>query len=231
MFAGQEASRHRCLSLTVHGGKRTAQRDLAKLVVEVEQGQVTAGHPGSVSELLGPGSTTPLPCVLGTRAPTLRRPRHPANLRRLASRQADRQSPRPHVRRPACPGLSPGSVRRRHVVIHAALDRAIKPGGELHTRHARTRGPGPAKAISARHAWPIMNSTLFGRSGSQVSTEYSSGDPVAFPMGLTRPGRTSVNGHRLSAVAPHRTGGCDGGPAGHHARLDGGRWGLHLLMA
>ena len=53
MFAGQEASRHRCLSLTVHGGKRTAQHDLAKLVVEVEQGQVTAGHPGSVSELLG----------------------------------------------------------------------------------------------------------------------------------------------------------------------------------
>ncbi len=62
MFAGQEASRHRCLSLTVHGGKRTAQRDLAKLVVEVEQGQVTAGHPGSVSELLGPwlDDTAPL---------------------------------------------------------------------------------------------------------------------------------------------------------------------------
>ena len=48
-FAGREAGRRRYVSWTVHSGKRVAQHELAKLVVEVEQRQLTAGHAGSVS--------------------------------------------------------------------------------------------------------------------------------------------------------------------------------------
>ncbi len=67
VFAGREAGRRRYVSRTVHGGKRIAQRELAKLVVEVEQGQLTAGHPGSVSELLDRWRDDIAPLRSGTR--------------------------------------------------------------------------------------------------------------------------------------------------------------------
>ena len=51
-YAGRQGGKVRWVSRTVTGGKRDAQRALAKLVTEVESGQVTAGHPVSLGELV-----------------------------------------------------------------------------------------------------------------------------------------------------------------------------------
>ena len=52
VFAGRVNGKVHWVSRTVHGSKRTAQKELAKLVTEVEQGQVSAGHPISLGELI-----------------------------------------------------------------------------------------------------------------------------------------------------------------------------------
>ena len=44
VFTGRENGRVRWVSRTVRGGKRAAQDALAKLTVEVQDGQVVAGH-------------------------------------------------------------------------------------------------------------------------------------------------------------------------------------------
>lgn len=131
VFAGREAGRRRYVSRTVHGGKRTAQREVAKLVVEVEQGQVNAGHPGSVSELLDRWLDDIAPLRSGYTMKEHRRSVdhdiRPAigtlRVDKLTGRHLDHLYADLLAR-----GLSPASVRRRHAVIHAALDRAVKWG-------------------------------------------------------------------------------------------------------
>lgn len=51
-FAARQDGKVRWVSRTVHGGKRATQSALAKLVAEVEGGQVVAGHPITLGELL-----------------------------------------------------------------------------------------------------------------------------------------------------------------------------------
>ncbi len=51
-FAGRDNGKVRWVSRTVAGGKRTAERELSKLVTEVQGGQVVAGHSESLGELL-----------------------------------------------------------------------------------------------------------------------------------------------------------------------------------
>jgi len=51
-YAGRENGKVRWVSRTVHGGKRVAQIELAKLVAEVEGGRVVASHPVTLGELI-----------------------------------------------------------------------------------------------------------------------------------------------------------------------------------
>ena len=51
-YAGRESGKVRWVSRTVHGGKQVAQTELAKLVAEVEGGQVVASHPVTLGELI-----------------------------------------------------------------------------------------------------------------------------------------------------------------------------------
>ena len=53
VFVGRDAAgpvQHK--NKTFAGTKREAQKGLAKLVADIERGQVAVGHPGSVSDLL-----------------------------------------------------------------------------------------------------------------------------------------------------------------------------------
>jgi hypothetical protein len=52
VFVGREGGRTRWVSQTITGTKRQAQVALAKLVTEVETGQVAKSHAGSVADLL-----------------------------------------------------------------------------------------------------------------------------------------------------------------------------------
>lgn len=52
VFADRENGRVRWVSPTVHGSKRAAQRELGKLITEVDHGQVTTGHTISLGELV-----------------------------------------------------------------------------------------------------------------------------------------------------------------------------------
>ena len=51
-YAGRENGKVRWISRTVHGGKRAAQTELAKLVAQVESGQAVASHPVTLGELV-----------------------------------------------------------------------------------------------------------------------------------------------------------------------------------
>ncbi len=51
-YAGSVNGKVRWASRTVHGGKRAAQTELAKLVAEVGNGQLVASHPVTLGELV-----------------------------------------------------------------------------------------------------------------------------------------------------------------------------------
>ena len=131
VFVGREGGHTRWVSRTITGTKRQAQVALAKLVTEVETGQVAKSHAGSVADLLDRW----LDDITPTRtAYTMREHRRSVErdikpaigavpLDRLSARDLD-QLYRELLGR----GLSPASVRRHHSILHAALDRAVKWG-------------------------------------------------------------------------------------------------------
>jgi hypothetical protein len=53
VFAGSESGPTRFVTRSFQGSKRQAQTALAKLVTEVEQGQVAKHHPATVADLPG----------------------------------------------------------------------------------------------------------------------------------------------------------------------------------
>ena len=133
VFAGRENGKVRWVSRTVHGTKRAAQKELAKLVTEVEHGHVATGHPISLGELverwlaeIGPHRS----------AYTLKEYRRifQANIRpALGSVKLDQLIKEPDrldafYRDLTRRGLAAASVRRHHALLHASLGRAVKWG-------------------------------------------------------------------------------------------------------
>lgn len=152
VFAGRDGGKVRWVSRTISGTKRTAQKELAKLVTDVESGAVAKSHQGSVADLLDRWleDIAPMRSVL-----TMKEHRRsvevdikPAlgavDLRKLTGRDLDRFYSQLLAR-----GLSQASVRRRHAVLAAALKRAVKWGMIPFNPADRASPPGMARAAVA----------------------------------------------------------------------------------
>ena len=137
VFVGRDGTgrvRHKNASFT--GSKREAQKELAKLVADIERGEVATGHSGSVSDLLYRWLKV---IVSDHTAYTVKEYRRLVavnivpfigNVRldkltgaRLDDLYASMMSP---DRKPG--PLSGASVRRHHFLLHTALGRAVKWG-------------------------------------------------------------------------------------------------------
>jgi integrase len=133
VFAGRENGKVRWVSRTVHGSERAAQKELAKLVTELEQGRVTTGHPTSLGELIERWLADISP---HRSAYTIKEYRRifEANIRpSLGSVKLDKLVKEPDridtfYRGLTERGLAPASVRRHHALLHASLGRAVKWG-------------------------------------------------------------------------------------------------------
>lgn len=131
VFAGREEGRARWVSRTVSGTKRTAQKELAKLVTEVESGSVAKSHQGSVADLLDRWiehiEPTRSAMTMDEHKRSIDKDIKPSlgriDLRRLTGRDLDRFYAQLMAR-----GLAMASVRRRHAVLSAALRQAVKWG-------------------------------------------------------------------------------------------------------
>ena len=131
VFAGRENGRMKLVTRSFQGTKRQAGTALAKLVTEVEQGQVAKHHPGTLADLLDRWLETVAP----ERSPyTMKEYRRMATtsikpaigtvpLAKLTGARLDT-----FYRSLTDRGLSSGSVRRHHFLLHAALGRAVKWG-------------------------------------------------------------------------------------------------------
>jgi len=150
-FAGRENGKVRWVSRTVHGGERAAQSALAKLVSEVESGQVLASHPLSLGELLdrwlddvGPHRSTYT--IREYRRMTERNIKPDlgaVRLDKLRAQQLDAYYRSLHDR-----GLSPASVRRHHALLHAALHRSVKWGMISVNPADKATQPGPTRSTA-----------------------------------------------------------------------------------
>jgi integrase len=133
VFAGRENGRVRWVSRTVHGTKRAAQKELAKLIADVEHGQVSTSHPISLGELVERWLADISP---HRSAYTLKEYRRifDANISpALGSTKLDKLVKEPDridafYRELTRRGLASASVRRHHALLHAALGRAVKWG-------------------------------------------------------------------------------------------------------
>jgi len=135
----------RHVNRTVDGTKREAQRELAKLVADVERGALVTSHSGTVSDLVDRW----LEAVTPERTPyTIKEYRRLADraikpalgamrLSKLTARQLDDLYASLTAK-----GLSAASVRRHHALLHAALGRAVKWG--LLTSNPADRASPPA---------------------------------------------------------------------------------------
>ncbi len=149
VFVGREDGHTRWVSRTVTGTKRQAQVAVAKLVTEVETGQVAKSHAGSVADLLDRWlddiSPTRTAYTMREHRRSVKRDIKPAigtiPLDRLSARDLD-QFYRELLRR----GLSPASVRRHHSILHAALDRAVKWGMVASNPADRATPPGTTRS-------------------------------------------------------------------------------------
>lgn len=137
VFVGRNADgRVRHVNRTFAGSKRQAQKELAKLVADIERGNVSTSHAGSVAELLDRWLEAVEPersqytikeyhrLVDKAIKPALGAVRldklTPAQLDGFYASLLDKgRKPRP---------LSSESVRRHHSLLHAALGRALKWG-------------------------------------------------------------------------------------------------------
>jgi len=168
VFTGRGAGSRRYVSRTVHGGKRVAQRELAKLVVELEQGQLAAGHPGSVSELLDRWLDDIAPLRSGY---TMREHRRSVDhdirpaigalrVDKLTARHLDHLYAALLAR-----GLSPASVRRRHSVVHAALERAVKWGVIASNPADKASPPGPTPSTVSTPSVDVVQQLIIAAEG------------------------------------------------------------------
>jgi integrase len=130
VYTGRDG-RHRptYLSRNFTGTRRQAESALSKLVADVERRQAITNHGGSVRDLL----TRWLADIEPIRAPSTMR-EHRRSVERnilpaIGSVRLDRLTTR-HLddlyRSLLAQGLSPGSVRRHHAILSAALRRAVK---------------------------------------------------------------------------------------------------------
>jgi integrase len=130
-YAGRENGKVRWVSRTVHGGKRVAQTELAKLVAEVEGGEVVASHPVTLGELIDRWLSDIAPHRTLHTMKEYRRIAD-ANVKpALGNIEVSKLTARliegfytSLTKR----GLSSASVRRHHALLHAALGRAVKWG-------------------------------------------------------------------------------------------------------
>lgn len=138
VFSGRDpiSGRKRWLTKTVRGGKRVAQRELAALVAEVDRGLV-AGTDATVDDLIerwlelaapdwSPSTLVQTRSAIRTHispqlGPTKLKSLRPADLDRFYATLRKRPG-----RRSAT--LSPATIRRVYVIIHAALEQAVRWG-------------------------------------------------------------------------------------------------------
>jgi integrase len=138
VFAGRDpvTGHKRWTTKTVRGGKRQAQRELASLIVEVDRG-LAAGTDATVNDLLerwlelvspdwSPSTLVQTKSAIRTHiAPLL----GTIKLKKLKAADLDRfyaiLRKRPGRRSPT---LAPATIRRVYVIIHAALEQAVKWG-------------------------------------------------------------------------------------------------------
>ena len=146
VFVGRGADgRVRHLNRTIDGTKRDAQKELAKLIADVERGALVTNHSGTVSDLVDRW----LEAVTPQRTPyTIKEYKRLADraikpalgavrLSKLTARQLDNLYASLTAK-----GLSAASVRRHHALLHAALGRAVKWG--LVTSNPADRASPPA---------------------------------------------------------------------------------------
>jgi integrase len=129
----------------VHGSKRAAEKELNRLLVEVEGGKFAKSHPGSVADLLDRW----LDDIKPTRsAYTIRE--HRRTIERdikpvLGAIRLDKLTPRELdglYQGLLSRGLSASSVRRHHSVLSAALRRAVRWGVITNNPAERASPPG-----------------------------------------------------------------------------------------
>jgi integrase len=151
VFVGRDAEgRVQHKNKTFAGTKREAQKELAKLVADVERGQVAVGHPGSVSDMLDRWL-----CAIEPErsAYTVKEYRRLVKIDigpALGSKRLDKLTPAQidayyasllsKDRKPK--PLSTESVRRHHFLLHAALGRAVKWGLITSNPADRATAPG-----------------------------------------------------------------------------------------
>lgn len=157
-----DTKRPRYATRTVHGSKRTARETLAALVDEVDHART---HAGSVSELLDGWFDAASPMwAASTRRQTRSvidrhvRPRLGAvPLARLTTAMIDDFYA--NLRRPGGHELSPGTVRRIHVVVHRALAQAQR-WGWIYTNPASLAQPPRYEPTEIRPPAPAQIGTL-----------------------------------------------------------------------
>lgn len=138
VYAGRDpvTGRKRWLTKTVRGGKREAQRERANLVAEVNRG-VATGTDATVNDLIerwleaashdwSPSTLVQTKSAIRTHVEPLL---GPIKLKKLKAADLDRfyaeLRKRPGRRSST---LSPATIRRVYVIIHAALEQAVKWG-------------------------------------------------------------------------------------------------------
>jgi integrase len=138
VFAGRDpvTGRKRWIAKTVHGGKRAVQRELANLIAEVDRG-LAAGTDATVNDLIerwlevvspdwSPSTLVQTKSAIRTHIEPLL---GPIRLKKLKAADLDRfyaeLRKRPGRRSPT---LAPATIRRVYVIIHAALEQAVKWG-------------------------------------------------------------------------------------------------------
>lgn len=171
VYAGRDnrgTVRH--VNRTVTGSKRVAQRELAKLLHEVQRGQVKAGHVGSLGDLLDWW----LDAIEMERTPyTMKEYRRLAaeikaelgliDLRKLTAAHLDgfyAQLRSPRQVRPRV--LSAASVRRYHFLIHAALERAVKLDRVPFNVADKATPPGLTRSTATAPSEEVVQALLAG---------------------------------------------------------------------
>lgn len=138
VFAGRDpvTGKKRWISKTVHGGKRAAQREMANMIAEVDKGLAT-GTDVTFADLVerwleraepdwSPSNVVQTKSALRTNILPLL---GPIKLKKLRPADLDRFYAELR-KRPGRKGgtLSPATIRRNYVIIHSALQQAVKWG-------------------------------------------------------------------------------------------------------
>jgi integrase len=156
VFVGREGGHTRWVSRTITGTKRQAQVALAKLVTEVETGQVAKSHAGSVADLLDRWLDD---IALTRTAYTMRE--HRRSVERDIKPAIGDRPPGPAERAGAGPVLpgAPRGLRRRVRRHHFHSPRRPRPGGQVghggeQPGDSDAAGHHAVDAVTTSHQWP-----------------------------------------------------------------------------